>query len=116
MNPLVYQLIHLAGVIGLFTAFGAVLAGSGACEKCRKGATILHGVSLLLLLAAGFGMLAKLHQNQFHAWVIAKLVIWVLLGVAPVLAKRKVLPNGVILGAVLLLGVAAAFLGIFKPA
>lgn len=115
MNPLLYKVIHLAGVLGLFTSFGAILASSGACEKCRKGATILHGVSLLLLLGAGFGMLAKLYQNQFHPWVIGKLVIWVLLGVAPVLAKRKVLPNPVILASVLLLGVAAAWLGIMKP-
>jgi hypothetical protein len=113
MNPLLYKVIHLAGVIGLFTSFGAILAGT--CDRCRKGATILHGVSLLLLLAAGFGLLAKLYQNQFHGWVIAKLVIWVLLGAAPVLAKRKVLPNGAVLVGVLLLGIAAAFLGIMRP-
>ncbi len=116
MNPLYYKVIHLAGVIGLFTSFGAILASSGACEKCRKGATVLHGISLLLLLAAGFGLLAKLYQNQFHPWVIGKLVIWVLLGVAPVLAKRKVVPNPVILVGVLVLGVAAVCLGITKPA
>ena len=115
MNPLLYKVIHLAGVIGLFTSFGAILASAGSCEKCRKGATMMHGISLLLLLVAGFGLLTKLYQNQFHAWVIAKLVIWVLLGVAPVLAKRKLLPNGAILAGVLLLGVAAACLGILRP-
>jgi hypothetical protein len=115
MNPLLYKVIHLAGVLGLFTSFGAILASSGACETCRKGATIMHGISLLLLLGAGFGMLAKIYQNQFYGWVIAKLVIWVLLGVAPVLAKRKVVPNPVILVSVLLLGIAAAYLGIMKP-
>lgn len=113
MNPLLYKVIHLAGVIGLFTSFGAILAGTH--EKCRKAATIMHGVSLLLLLVAGFGLLAKLYQNQFHGWVIAKLVIWLLLGAAPVLAGRKLLPAGATLFGVLLLGVAAAYLGIMKP-
>jgi len=115
MNPLIYKVAHLAGVICLFTSFGAILASAGACEKCRKGATMLHGASLLLLLVAGFGLLSQLYGNQLHAWVIAKLVIWVLLGVAPALAKRKLLPNPAILVCVLFLGVVAAYLGIIKP-
>jgi hypothetical protein len=101
--------LHLAGVIGLFTALGAtMLAGSG-----KKGASILHGVSLLLILGVGFAMLKKPPMDQ-HWWQV-KLAIWLFLGVAPALAKRQVMPAPVVLGLSIAAGVAAAYLGVAKP-
>ncbi len=101
--------LHLAGVFGLFTALGAsMLAGSG-----KKSASILHGISLLLIVGVGFAMLQKPPMDQ-HWWQV-KLAIWLFLGVAPALAKRKVLPSAAVLGLCLAAGVAAAYLGSAKP-
>ena len=109
MDPLLLKTLHLAGVIALFTSLGAsVLAGSG-----KKGASILHGVSLVFILLVGFAMLKKPPMDQF--WWMAKLGLWLFLGVAPVLARRKVMPTSVIVGLCIAAGVAAAYLGLYKP-
>lgn len=85
MNPLVLKVIHIAGALGVFTAMGAILMG--AQESCRKCASMLHGISLLLLLLAGFAMLKK-PPMELHFWKV-KLVLWLFLGVAPVLARKN---------------------------
>jgi hypothetical protein len=111
MNSLVLKTLHLAGALGVFTAMGAILAGS--CDKCKKAASMLHGISLLLLLLLGFAMLKKPPMDQ--QWWMVKVAIWLFLGVAPVLAKRKILPAPAVLGLCLAGGVAAAYLGLAKP-
>jgi hypothetical protein len=111
MNPLVLKTLHLAGALGVFTAMGAVLAGASGPHK--KWASMLHGVSLLLLLLLGFAMLRKPPMDQ--QWWMVKVAIWLFLGVAPVLAKRKVLPAPALLALCLVGGVAAAYLGLAKP-
>jgi hypothetical protein len=90
---------------------GAIVAGAAGAHK--KAASILHGVSLLLLLLLGFAMLKKPPMDQ--KWWMAKLAIWLFLGVAPVLAKRKALPAPVLLGLCLAGGAFAAYLGLAKP-
>ena len=101
--------LHLAGVFGLFTSLGAsMLAGSG-----KKSASILHGISLLLILGVGFAMLQKPPMDQ-HWWQV-KLAIWLFIGAAPAFVKRKVIPAPVILTLCLIGGIAAAWLGSAKP-
>jgi hypothetical protein len=111
MNPLLLKTLHLAGALGVFTAMGAILAGT--CEKCKKMAGALHGISLLLLLLMGFAMLKKPPMDQ--QWWMVKVAIWLFLGAAPALAKRKALPTPALLGLCLLGGVTAAYLGLAKP-
>jgi len=117
MNPLLLKTLHLAGALGVFTAMGAIIAAAG--EGTKKWANILHGVSLLLLLLIGLHMLfappLKWAANAPGGWWHAKVVIWLFLGAAPALAKRKVLPAPALLGLVLAAGVTAAYLGIAKP-
>ena len=109
MDPFILKTLHLAGVIGLFTSLGAsLLAGSG-----KKSASILHGVSLLLILLVGFAILKKPPMGQ--SWWMIKLGLWLFLGVAPVLAKRKVLPAWIVLTLSIAAAVAAAWLGLRKP-
>jgi hypothetical protein len=74
---------------------------------------MLHGISLLLLAVAGFGMLKK-PPMELHFWKI-KIVLWLFLGVAPVLARKKVMPNTVIMALVLGAGIFAAYLGMMQP-
>ncbi len=109
MNPLYFKILHLAGALGVFTAMGAILMG--VQESCRKCAAMLHGISLLLLLLAGFAILQK-PPMELHYWKV-KLVLWLFLGVAPVLARRKVMPMPALL-LTLAAGVFAAYLGVTK--
>lgn len=108
----VYKVLHLLGIFGLFAAFGAAITDSAK----SKWVSMLHGVSLLVILIAGFGMLARLGiMSSMPAWVIGKMVIWLALGGALVLAKRKLLPTAVTLVILLGLGSAAAYLALWKP-
>lgn len=109
MDPFLLKTLHLAGAFGLFTSLGAsLLAGSG-----KKAASILHGISLLLILLVGFAMLKKPPMDQ--SWWMIKLGLWLFLGAAPVLAKRKVLPAPVVLVISIAAAVTAAWLGLKKP-
>jgi hypothetical protein len=109
MDPIILKILHLAGAFGLFTSLGAsLLAGSG-----KKSASILHGVSLLLILLVGFAMLKKPPMDQ--SWWMIKIGMWLFLGVAPVLAKRKVLPAWLVLVLSIAAAVTAAWLGLKKP-
>ena len=109
MNILLLKTLHLAGAFALFSSLGAtLLAGSS-----KKAATILHGVALLLILLMGFAMLGK--PPLHHAWWMVKLGLWCFLGLAPALAKRKVLPASVVLVLCLAAAGCAAWLGIAKP-
>ena len=101
--------LHIAGVVVLFTSLGAtLLAGSG-----KKSASILHGISLIFILLVGFAMLRKPPMGQ--SWWMIKLGLWLFLGLAPVLAKRRVLPSWIVLILCLLAATTAAWLGIKKP-
>ncbi|MCW1885929.1 hypothetical protein OKA04_14415 [Luteolibacter flavescens] len=117
MNPFLLKTLHLAGALGVFTAMGAIIAASG--ENTKKWANILHGVSLMLLLLIGLHMLFgppfKWATNAPGGWWHAKIVLWLVLGAAPALAKRKVMPAPALLGVVLLSGIGAAYLGLAKP-
>lgn len=109
MDPLILKTLHIAGVIGLFTSLGATLLGGSG----KKGASILHGISLLLILLIGFAMLKKPPMGQ--SWWMIKLGLWLFLGAAPVLAKRKVLPSSVVLALSIAAAAAAAWLGLARP-
>lgn len=109
MDPLLLKTLHLAAVIALFTSLGAILlAGSG-----KKSATILHGISLLLVLLVGFAMLGK--PPMGHSWWMIKIGLWLFIGLAPALAKRKVLPAPIVLVLCLAAAAGAAWLGLTKP-
>ena len=109
MDYLLLKTIHIAAVIGLFTSLGAtLLAGSD-----KKSASILHGITMLLILLVGFAMLKKPPMDQY--WWMVKVVLWLFIGVAPVLAKRRVLHPSIVLLLTLAAGIAAAWLGIHKP-
>ncbi len=109
MDPIILKTLHLAGVIALFASLGAtLLAGSG-----KKSASILHGIALLLIVLVGFAMLKKPPMGQ--SWWMIKLGLWLFLGAAPVLAKRRVLPSWLVLVLSIAAAVTAAWLGLKKP-
>ncbi len=108
MDLPVYNNIHFVGVGFLAVGFLALLSASSA----KKG-MMLHGIGLLILLVSGFGQLAKLNMSaHMPTWVIVKIVLWLVLGALPVLAKRHVLPRGVVVGLAFVLMAFAAYLGL----
>jgi hypothetical protein len=109
MDPFLLKTLHIAGAFGLFTSLGATLLGGSG----KKGAAILHGISLVLILLVGFAMLKKPPMDQ--SWWMIKLGLWLFIGAAPALAKRKVLPTSVVLILCIAAAAAAAWLGLAKP-
>jgi hypothetical protein len=109
MDPFILKTLHLAGVFALFSSLGAtMLAGSKG-----KSASMLHGISLVLILLIGFAMLEKPPMDQ--QWWMVKLGLWLFIGVAPVLAKRKLLAPWMVFALCLVAATAAAYLGLRKP-
>lgn len=90
----IYKIIHVVGLSLVTLALGGVSAhvingGTKGTNQWRKGSMITHGVGLLLLLVAGFGMLAKLGIHSVPLWVGGKIVIWLVLGAAVAVMYRK---------------------------
>lgn len=110
MDPVLLKTLHLVGVFALFASLGAtLLAGSN-----KKSASALHGISLLFILLVGFAMLKKPPMGEY--WWMVKIAIWLFIGLAPALAKKKVLPPMVVLILTIIAAAAAGYLGVYKSA
>jgi hypothetical protein len=115
----IYKWLHIAGILMVFLAFGGAIFKEplqvGATDPARKILSILHGLGLLFILVAGFGMLARLGlTSETPTWVWAKLVIWLTLGGWIALALRKKLPRFLLIFGALGLGALAAALALWK--
>ncbi len=112
-----YKVLHIFSVLLLFTALGSLAtAGAGNSGAVRRLAAIGHGVALALVLVAGFGLLAKLRMfGSIPGWVIVKLGIWFLLGLAVVPLGRRPEWRFWLWPAIPVLGGIAAYLAIAKP-
>ena len=98
MSYQLYNLLHILGIVLVFMAIGALAfhganGGSKDSNKVRGLLMGSHGVGMLLIVIAGFGMLARSRSmaGGIPGWIHPKLLIWVLLGAAPALLNRK--PN-----------------------
>jgi hypothetical protein len=114
-----YKIIHLLGLSMVVMSLGGIMlfainGGQKASNSFRKGVMITHGVGLLFLLVAGFGMLARLQIHSFPGWVVGKLIVWLALGAFVGLAYKQKLARKLWVVVPLLVVVAAA-LAIVKP-
>ena len=116
-----YKVLHLSSLFLLFLSLGAhalffALTTKEENKGIYRGIIISHGVSLVVALVAGFGLLARLGLiSGWPGWVFGKLVIWVLFGGILVFNKKSSLPWHTKTLVMLLLGVAASFLAVNKP-
>ena len=115
-----YKVLHLLGLMLLFFSLGGyTLKGAPEGPGAKRAKILLavtHGVGLLFLLVAGFGLLAKLQlMKGIPVWAWCKLVVWLAFGAAPVAIKRTPALVRPVWAALVLLGTLAAYLAIFKP-
>ncbi len=119
MSYAFYNTLHIVGIMLVFMSLGATVlhaanGGTRDTNPSRKLVAALHGVGLLVIIVAGFGMLAKNGgmNNGLPGYIHPKLLIWLLLGAAPVLISRKPGLARAMWLIIPLLGATAAFFGI----
>ena len=88
MSAKFYLILHLIGVIALFYALGglALHAYKGGTRNfsARRFIMTVHGLTMMLVLISGFGLLAKTGVSwPWPFWVWGKLGAWLILGGAP---------------------------------
>lgn len=116
----VYKALHLLGIMLTVAALGgmsvhAANGGTRSESRTRTLTTAAHGTGLLLVLVAGFGMLARLGAAASSGWVLVKLVIWLTLGVAALLPYRRPPAARLLFVAVPLLAALAGIVALTKP-
>ena len=130
MTLAAYKVVHILGVLFLFTALGSLLAaawpsgnaagsaGAVIAGPLRKRAGLTHGLALVLVLVSGFGLLARLgssHPGVWGLWVWLKLFTWLLLGAALTLIRRQPRWAPALWLLLPVLGGLAAYLALYKP-
>lgn len=117
-----YKVLHLLGIFFLFTSLGgvalhAINGGSKNDNRGRRAIASMHGLGLLLLLVAGFGMLARkdLMTGGMPGWVWGKLLVWVILGGLLYVPYRRPALARPVLWLVPLFGLLAALLAVYQP-
>ncbi len=116
-----YKIVHLLGVFLLFLSMGNLLGhaangGDKQSNKMRGLSMAFHGSSLVLLLVAGFGMLAK-GGISFggNPWIHIKLTIWLIMGALVVVPGRFPQLARPVFLVMPVLGLISAWLAIAKP-
>lgn len=119
MPYLTYKFLHLVGIFMVILSLGglALHAINGGMRQYvgRKFVAITHGVGLAVVLVSGFGALARLGIHDMPAWVILKIVVWLLFGAMIVVLRRKPQTAKAMWWVLLALGGFAAYLALYKP-
>jgi cell division protein FtsW (lipid II flippase) len=94
-----------------------LILSANKSEKGKKLAAITHGISVLIIFVAGFGLLARLDYLRIDSWPIwvwPKVIIWLILALIIILIKR--IPNlmPVMWFLIPILSGLAAFFAIYK--
>ena len=106
-----YKILHISFLFFMISSLTILFLTEGS-----KKASIVYGISTLLLFVAGFGLLHKTKTSIFTTWVLLKLLIWVILSVAaPIAAKRFKSSKYKLFYLFFSLTILGTFLAIFKP-
>ncbi len=114
-----YKVLHLAGVFLILVSLAGVIfhtiSGGTKANAARRLAAITHGVGMLILFVAGFGLLAKLGIHwPWPGYIFVKFGLWLLMGGLLALAYRPGMVR-LLWFVVPLVAVLAGFLAIYKP-
>ena len=107
-----YKVIHL-GSIFLFLMGLAIALFTSKTEKLIKFTYFFAG---LLVLVAGFGLLARIGEKVSSTWVILKVIIWAILVImGPILAKRAQQFRFLLFYLFAGFAALAAYMAVYKP-
>lgn len=114
----VYKIIHLASIIFLFTISGGVAlyaANGGTRDQnvAKKLVSAIHGLTLVLILVSGFGLVARIGTG-FQLWVWIKFAIWFVIGSIALMPLRRPQLGYPFLFLIPTLGALSAFMAIYK--
>ncbi len=115
-----YKIIHLVGIVLLFSGLIGLItvkmSGGQLAGATKSLVFVSHGVGLVFLLVSGFGLLARLElARNMPNWVFVKLAIWLFMGGAVALAKRKGHIGWPLFISLIFVFVIAAYFAVYKP-
>lgn len=117
-----YKILHILGIMLLFTTLGGLSAvawstrGSEFPAATRKLLSAAHGTAMLIIIVAGFGLMAKKGiMTGWPMWIFVKLGVWLALGAALTLILRMREFAKVWFFLVPVLGAVAAGFAIYQP-
>ena len=111
MSPTFYHILHVSSLLALL---GYTFYAFAAPAETRKRVLMITGVTSLLMLVSGFGLLSKLHLG-FPGWVIVKLVCWLGLSALAGMAYKRRAQAGVFMIVALVLAITAVVMVYLKP-
>ena len=110
MSVTFYRTLHIFSLLLVFLAIGQMITSK---DKSYKLPYMLHGIGVLLVLVAGFGMLAKL-QIGFTAWTYTKIATWIAIAAAPGLVKRAPFRKPLMSLIILAIGLFGVYTAVYK--
>lgn len=119
ITELGYKVLHLSGVFLVLLSLGSLIVMAAVGDRTMKWKGLfsaLNGIGLLLIVVAGFGLLARLGVSwPWQGWVFLKMMVWLFFGASLTmvdrLRERALLLWWIALAAVIF----SAYLGVFKP-
>lgn len=119
MSLEIYKALHVAGLAMIMLAFGAMLILPKEAPRPRS-TMIMHGIGVLVMIVAGFGMMARSDPpitapDNWSAWLILKMVIWLGIAALPTLIRAGTVPRKLAWIVIVALAALAAWLAAAKP-
>ena len=96
-----YKVLHLVCILVLACSLAGLavlrMVGDpdGAHDPVRKRLVMAHGVALVLIFVAGFGLMARkgigigAADSSWPGWIFGKIGVWLAFGAVPAFIKRK---------------------------
>ncbi len=107
-----YKILHLVGLVSLVSSLSAVYLS----DKKSPVANMILGLSSILMLIAGFGLIHLMGLSMHSHWIAGKMAIWAVIAIgAPIVAKRKPELKKPFFAVMMVLVVVAVGLAILKP-
>ncbi|MDP0500146.1 MAG: hypothetical protein Q7P63_08590 [Verrucomicrobiota bacterium JB022] len=91
-RSVIYHILHLSGILLLFISYGGLLGRAMAGSDkpgLKKFAAITSGISLILILVGGFGLMARMGYSISQPWIWVKITVWLCLGGMVALINRQ---------------------------
>ena len=119
MSYSIYIIFHLIGAFFvIFALGGSLLQAINTGNKnfqFKKVIGAVHGIGLLLLFVAGFGLIAKNGYSTIPLWVWIKIIIWGFYAIVSGLAFKRAKESKLLWIITLLLFIVVIVLAQLKP-